>query len=226
MPVKWPKCRWIAACVGCCLLLAAGVAQAGEAAHPPDVRPFLEHYCFECHDSDTHKAGLALDAVPLELSTAAAARQWEAVFDKLDAGQMPPKKAEQPKPAERERLLQSLGGALHDASLARQQAQGRVPLRRLSRTQYEDTLRDLLALPALNVKDLLPEESPVAGFDNVSSGQSISGVHLVRYQQAADAALAAAVPSRAFEPVHINMTGRELMGATRSGRNLRPGSVG
>ncbi len=101
-------------------------------------------------------------------------------------------------PARRERSLQFLGGALHDASLARQQAQGRVPLRRLSRTQYEDTLRDLLALPALNVKDLLPEESPVAGFDNVSSGQSISGVHLVRYQQAADAALAAAVPSRAF----------------------------
>ena len=215
MSVEWLKHRWIAACVGSCLLWAGGVVQAGENSLPPDVRPFLEHYCFECHDSDMHKAGLALDAVPLELSAAASARQWEAVFDKLNAAQMPPKKAEQPKPAERERLLQLLGGALHDASLARQQAQGRVPLRRLSRAQYEDTLRDLLALPALNLKDLLPEESPVGGFDNVSSGQSISGVHLVRYQQAADAALAAAVPARALAPVHINLTGRELMGAPK-----------
>ena len=219
--VKSLKHLRLATSVGCCLLLAGGIAPAAEKTVPPDVRPFLEHYCFQCHDTDTQKAGLALDAVPLDLSTAPAARQWEAVFDKLDARKMPPKKAEQPEPGERERIVQLLGGALHDTSLARQQTQGRVSLRRLSRTQYEDTLRDLLALPALNVKDLLPEESPVAGFDNVSSAQSISGVHLVRYQQAADAALAAAVPSRAFQPVHINVTGRELMEAKKKGKDFQ-----
>ena len=100
---------------------------------------------------------------------------------------------------------------MHDASLIRQQTQGRTMLRRLNRSQYEDTLRDLLALPALEVRDLLPEESPVAGFDNVSAGQSISGVHLVRYQQAADKALDAAVPRRTFDAVHVNKTGSELM---------------
>ena len=82
----------------------------------------------------------------------------------------------------------------------------------MSRTQYENTLRDLLALPALQVKDLLPEESLAAGFDDVSSGQSLSSVHLVRYQEAADAALTAAAPSRRFTPIHLNMSGRELRG--------------
>ena len=164
---------------------------------------------------ETHKGGLNLEGLGFQPADRKNGAVWEKVFEKLELSEMPPKKAAQPAPAERQAVLQALGHGLHAATLERHEQQGRVPLRRLSRTQYENTLRDLLALPALQVKELLPEEALAAGFDNVSAGQSLSSVHLIRYQQAADAALSAAVPARSFPSIHLNVTGRELMEAKK-----------
>ncbi len=172
---------------------------------------FFEEHCLNCHDQESHKGGFILEDLDFQPADRKNGSAWEKVFDKLERAEMPPKKAAQPTAAERAGILQELGAALSAASAARQQSQGRTMLRRLNRTQYEETLRDLLALPALQVKELLPEESPVAGFDNVGSGQSISGVHLVRYQQAADRALDAALPRRPFDAIHVDKTGPELM---------------
>ena len=33
-----------------------------------DTQPFLQKYCFECHDADTKKAGLNLAALKLDLA--------------------------------------------------------------------------------------------------------------------------------------------------------------
>ena len=44
------------------------------------------------------------------------------------------------------------------------------------------------------LKELLPDDNTVAGFDNISTGLETSATHLVRYQAAADRALAAALP--------------------------------
>ena len=68
-------------------------------------------------------------------------------------------------------------------------------LRRLNRTEYETTLRDLLATP-LQVKDLLPDDNIAAGFDNVSAVLDVSPVHLLRYQDAAEKAIRAVIPKR------------------------------
>jgi hypothetical protein len=192
------------------LCLLSGLPEVARAAQTQPASAFLEEFCTECHDAATHKAGLNLESRSLDLSASRDERLWTAVYDRVKDGSMPPKKADQPVQEQRLALLHMLGGALHDHSLTRQNKEGRVPLRRLNRTQVEDTLRDLLSLPALEVKELLPEESLVAGFDNLSNAQSISETHLVRYQQAADKALSAALPLRTFSPLRINLSGRQL----------------
>ena len=92
-------------------MLDGAAAEAGQdaqdASHSPPTA-FLERYCFECHDKDTHKAGLTLDSLPFDLAQRPVARQWEAVFDKLSTGQMPPKKADQPSAEERNAVSNSL----------------------------------------------------------------------------------------------------------------------
>ena len=196
-----------------CSLPVPGAAAAGS------TREFLEQHCTECHDRATHKGGLNLEDLAWQPDSKTNERTWISIFDRIHGGTMPPKKADQPPAQERAALLKGLETALRQLSLTRQRNEGRVPLRRLNRTQLEDTLRDLLSLPALEVKDLLPEESLVAGFDNLSNAQNISGAHLVRYQQAADKALAAAVPHETFAPLQINRTGREIFetpGKTKS----------
>lgn len=192
------------------VLLPLSAAAETEKVQPKQSRTaaFLERYCAECHDSDTHKGGLNMDKLTPDLSESKNQQVWENIFDRLESGSMPPAKATQPEVKEREQMLSSFEAPLREASLARQKTQGRVVLRRLSRSQYEDTLRDLLNLPALELKDLLPEESPVAGFDNISAAQSISSTHLVRYQQAADAALSSAIPVATFAPSKLDVSGR------------------
>jgi hypothetical protein len=206
-----PSVCWILPFV--LLPLSANAEAVKGQTQPPHSRAFLERYCMECHDSDTHKGGLNLEKLPFDLSGKTTQNAWENIFERLHNGSMPPLKAEQPGEKERQQILAELHTPLREASLQRQNKQGRVVLRRLSRSQYEDTLRDLLDLPALEVKQLLPEESPVAGFDNVSAAQTISSTHLVRFQQAADAALSAAIPSSAFTPISLDVSGREFFEA-------------
>src|SRR4030095_582694 len=102
--------------------------------------------------------------------------RWVRVHDKVAVGEMPPKEnGPLPKP-EVKSFTKWLHGELHAASLAHQQSEGRVPLRRMSGTQYENTIRELVGTQ-VRVKELLPEEKSVAGFDNVSSALDFSATH-------------------------------------------------
>ena len=122
---------------------------------------------------------------------------------------MPPKG--QPRPAEDEAraVIAGLQQQLHEASLARQRREGRVVLRRLNRTEYETTLRDLLATP-VEVKDLLPDDNVAAGFDNVSAVLDISPAHLLRYQDAAEKAVRTVIPTRPQVSIKERRTGRQI----------------
>jgi hypothetical protein len=192
------------------LLLAAVQLEAAEPSFQTSPHhAFFQKYCFECHDSDSHKAGLKLDQLPWELADWQRSATWEKVFDKLAGGKMPPARAQQPAAEERQALIASLRKELHAASLARQAADGRVMLRRLNRTEYQNTLEDLLGVHA-QVADLLPEDGTAAGFDDVADALDVSGVHLVRYQQAIDRALANAIPDQLGPPKRFVLTGKEL----------------
>ena len=157
------------------------------------VRPLLEGHCFDCHGEDAQKGGLRLDTLKADLHDARAAQQWTRVFDKISSGEMPPKKRERPPQAELDTATALLRTRLHAASLEHQQKQGRVMVRRLNGTEFENTLRDLLGTQVA-LKELLPEDSTVAGFDNVSTGLDLSATHFLRYQEAAARAVQSVIP--------------------------------
>ena len=115
------------------------------------------------------------------------------------------------RPADNRRgFLAALAADLAVRSRAAQIADGRTALRRLNRVEYENTLRDLLEMPALSVHDLLPDDASTAGFDTVAVGLGTSAMHLVGYQEAAERALRAAVPDRPFATLQWSATGREI----------------
>lgn len=171
--------------------------------------------CLDCHAGSTAEAGLDLESLLAGWSAAegidsAAFGRWGKVFERVERGEMPPADAEQPAADERHAFLGALAATLASESRAHQIAEGRTPLRRLNRIEYENSLRDVLSLPALQVQDLLPEDASTAGFDTVADGLGISALHLVRYQEAADRALRAAVPGRPIEPLRWSATGAEI----------------
>jgi hypothetical protein len=122
------------------------------------------------------------------------------VHDRVAAGEMPPPKRERPPKAESDAFLGGLAADLTKADLARRRAEGGSTLRRLNRTEYEHALRDLLALPDLAVKDLLPEDGRGLGYDKVGAALDVSHVQMAKYLEAADVALDAAIATYPEKP--------------------------
>ncbi len=200
------------------LLFFSGVFPA-TAQVPGEVAALVQKHCFDCHSGEKPEAGLDLTKVKFDLADQRTVATWVRVHDQLEAGEMPPPDADQPSPDDRRAAVGSLHQSLHAASLARQKTEGRVALRRINRTQHENTLNDLLGV-SVKLGDVLPDDGSVAGFDNVSEGLDVSSSHLVRYQQAADLALDAAIATRPPKKLAFRRTGKEAF--ENSGlRNLR-----
>lgn len=157
------------------------------------VRPFLTKTCSECHSAETKEGGLDLTALPETLEQPAVFATWLKVHDRVRAGEMPPAKEPRPDAKQLDAAMSALATALSAADIARQQRDGRTRLRRLNRVEFENTLRDLLAMPALKLKDSLPEDGKAHGFDRLADALDISFVHVESYLAAVDRALNAAL---------------------------------
>jgi hypothetical protein len=191
------------------LLCFRGVfSTAAGAEVPGEVAALVKKHCVDCHGGTNPDAGLDLARLTFDLTDPRVFSTWERVHDRLEAGEMPPADADQPSPDERRAAVGTLHQPLHAASLARQKTEGRVALRRINRTQHENTLNDLLGI-SVSLGTVLPDDGSVAGFDNVSEGLDVSPSHLVRYQAAADLALDAAIATRPPKKLAFLRTGKE-----------------
>jgi hypothetical protein len=193
-----------------CLLLLLVSLAPGAFAIETEMRPFLDTYCVDCHGPDSQKGKLRLDGKVTPAT-------WVKVHDRLSAGEMPPAKADQPPGELRELSLKKLRESLHASTLERQRAEGRVPVRRLNLTQYENTLRHLVGTD-VKIKDLLPEENSAGGFDNVGAVLDLSSTHLLLYHEAAEKAVCSVIPKHPHLPVKERRTGREI---SEKGANFR-----
>jgi hypothetical protein len=190
-----PQLYWFLAFVGCAW--GGGV----EAAVPKPVGVFLEEHCFDCHDADGKKGDLDLTALKFDLASPKEFETWVAVHDKVSSGEMPPpKKKSQPAPEERGRFTHELTDDLVRFERKQTAEQGRAVQRRLNRYEYEDTLRDLLGVPYLEVKDFLPEDTVAHGFNKVGDALDVSYVQMARYLGAAEFALQTAMAPQVARP--------------------------
>ncbi|HKB06174.1 MAG TPA: DUF1592 domain-containing protein [Gemmataceae bacterium] len=163
------------------------------------VRPFLTKHCQECHGGEKPKGDFRVDRLTPDLGAPANRERWQTVLKRLRAGEMPPK--EKPRPAEKD--VESLAAwisAKGDAAAARRSAEGRVVLRRLNRVEYENTVRDLLGID-IELKELLPPDSSMHGFDNNAEAQHVSSFLMERYLEAAEAALNVAIANGPRPPL-------------------------
>ena len=160
---------------------------------------FLERHCLECHDKETAKGDLDLTDLKFDLAQPMNFLDWARIHDRVKSGEMPPLKKPRPAAAELTSFLGDLRERLVTADRQRQGAEGRVELRRLNRVEYENTLRDLLHLPALKVKDMLPADGEAQGFAKSAAALDFSHVQVGRFMEAADHALKSAM-APTFDP--------------------------
>lgn len=173
------------------LVGSANVAVAQDAASTftARVQPLLKTYCTECHAGAKPKAGVQLAGARTADQLAAERDHWFRVLDALETGTMPPKDEKQPSPAERAALVAWLRGDFTNTLLAKQRAEGRSKLRRLSRTEYANTIFDLFGVkPAVGLN--LPTDGRVDGYDKVAAALPLSASGAAGYFKMADDILA------------------------------------
>lgn len=166
------------------------------AADSPVGRDFLRDHCVHCHDSGTSEGGLNLEDLELMATDPVNLATWAKVYDRVVSGEMPPQEEQRPHPRDLEAFSKLTSSALHGVWITRYREQGRVGGRRLNPVEYENALRDLLAAPWLELKEMLPPDPESHGFDNVAAAQEISYVQLARYLEAAEVAIDGAMRLR------------------------------
>lgn len=134
-------------------------------------RALINKYCVACHSEKLKTAGLVLSG--LDPSNAASnAALWEKVVRKLNGNAMPPQGLPRPDKAARQAFVTSLETQLDKAAVAAPNP-GRPVLHRLNRAEYQNAVRDLLALD-VDVAALLPPDDAAYGFDNISDALGFS----------------------------------------------------
>ena len=173
-------------------------------ANGAEPQTFFSAHCVECHDKESHEGGLDLTSFKVDLSNADNFARWVKIHDRIESGEMPPKKQPRPAVADKEGVTKWLKTALIQAERDNLKNEPRTGVRRLTRAEYENTIRDLFDLPGIALQSSLPADGSAHGFDKNSDALDISHVNMAKYVEAADHALDMVIATRPQPPASVN----------------------
>ena len=150
--------------------------------------------CVHCHDG-SESNGLDIGTLTDDLDDRATFALWEKIYDRVTAGEMPPPTEPRPDSNEQQAALSAISKALTDHNRQQQAEFGRTVLRRLTRTELQHTLNDLLSID-IDLDEILPPENTASAFDTIAEKQGLSEIHVRAYLTAADAAIEQAIELR------------------------------
>jgi hypothetical protein len=161
-------------------------AQDKGAAEPAkQVAAFLAKHCYACHGPEKKKAGVALHIYKDEASILKDRKRWQDVLHMVTAGEMPPPERPRPKVEESEAFVKAVNAIFEKNDRSARRDPGRVTMRRLNRTEYNNTIRDLVGVDFQPADDF-PTDDVGYGFDNIGDVLTVSPLLMERYLAAAE----------------------------------------
>ncbi|MDB6029750.1 MAG: Protein of unknown function (DUF1587)/Protein of unknown function (DUF1592)/Protein of unknown [Verrucomicrobiales bacterium] len=179
-------------------------------SYDKSILPVLREYCFNCHGNGKKKGDLSLDTYRDLDSLLEDRKTWEKVLQNLNAQSMPPENKKQPSPAQRDKLTAWIQTEVFQCDCSKPDP-GRVTIRRLNRTEYNNTIHDLVGVDFQPAEDF-PQDDTGYGFDNIGDVLSLSPVLLEKYMAAAQKILDTAImtdftprsPTNRFEAIKLD----------------------
>jgi len=139
------------------------------------VEPFVQGYCVTCHKGDKPKGDLDLTPYGTVESVAKDYPRWGTVLDRLEEGDMPPKKAkDHPDPKVRAEVVAWIRALRAYEAKRNAGDPGVVLARRLSNAEYDYTIRDLTGVDIRPTKEFPVDPANEAGFDNTGESLAMS----------------------------------------------------
>jgi len=176
-----------------------------DAAPEVAVRQFIDQFCTDCHSGADPSGGRDFGSLDISANTPTTRVSLQEIADQIELGAMPPNDASQPSASQRRHSSQMLAKLLADKRQKSPPTTTPSGLRRLSRREYRNTIRDLLGIDItmFDPTSEFPADRLIGGFDNNGDALVTSGFLLEKYLQAADAcvekAFANLVPQAATE---------------------------
>jgi mono/diheme cytochrome c family protein len=158
--------------------------------------PFIEKNCLTCHGEKKAQAGFRIDRLGPDFAAAKMAEQWKEVIDRINAGEMPPEGNPRPDPKQAAAFVGWVNGQLRAVESAAKNAGGRIPMRRLNRDEFANSVRDLLKLDEKIVRPLteeLPADGKAEGFDRLGTALFFDQAQIERSLAAAEKIAARAI---------------------------------
>ena len=165
------------------ILVLLATALPVTAAIPSELGEVARKFCFDCHGAKKQKGDFDFEPFVARANFAKDSKVWQKVAEALESKEMPPSEKPQPSDAERLSILKWIdGGLAHSA--AGEKNPGRVTIRRLNRTEYRNTIRDLLAVEFDPVD--FPQDETAHGFDTNADALTLPPILMERYIEAAE----------------------------------------
>jgi hypothetical protein len=181
-------------------LVAFSILPLWGASPFPEAKPFIEKHCADCHDGVTKEANLDLTTLQFDPEDKANFATWVKVQDRVQAGEMPPKKKARPEPVALDGFVKSMAATLTTSEQTIVARDGRAMQRRLNRYEYENTLRDLLNVPWVQIKNRLPEDGEAHRYNKSGEALDVSHVQMARYLDVTDYAMRQAMSVQLERP--------------------------
>jgi hypothetical protein len=177
------------------------------------VQPLIQKYCFECHGDGSSEGDFNLDKYTSAQRMLEGRRNWLKVLRRVNAGDMPPKDADKhPSKEEYALLAKFIDTTLNDIDCTGGPVAGHVTLRRLTRYEYRNTVRDLIGID-YEPASTFPADEVGYGFDNIGDVLSLPPLLLEKYLLAAEEITAKAILTIPPKPKTIaELRGNKLEG--------------
>ena len=168
-----------------------------EESFQAQIQPLLNEYCLRCHNPEKMKSGIRVDHLDGTLKDRQI-RLWEGILGQVSDAAMPPEDEPQPNAAQRRVLADWIGDALTAAKTRKREKNGSI--RRLTVSQYRNTLRDLLGLRE-DLTDILPPDAVSKdGFVNNEQTMLLSPLLVEAYFNIAERALDLCIVAEESKP--------------------------
>ena len=156
---------------------------------PTGLSDFLDAHCLACHNADDKNGNLDLSSLKSDFKSRDISSRWVKIHDRVNSGEMPPADEPRPDAHELQNFVTSLATALSESEQASYLRDGRAGLRRLNRYEYENTIRDLLNVPWVEIKEKLPEDGEAHRFNKTGRALDVSHVQMARFLSSSEYAL-------------------------------------
>jgi hypothetical protein len=153
-----------------------------------EIRPLLQKYCLDCHNADKQKGDVDLTHFGSPQKVLKEFKLWQTMLQQVEEEEMPPKKP-LPSREERHQITAFLRKGIDSVDWSQQKGIEHVTLPRLTKTEYNNTLRDLLGIDFEPGKLLLDDGPGLSGFTNDRDALFISPALAEQLFDAADYAL-------------------------------------